>query len=73
MISGKGLTHAKLISESSLYKLVMRSDKPEAKKFQAWLTEVVLPAIRKDGGYFCENCVSVFAKEGGRKIPPVGQ
>jgi len=37
------------ISESGLYKLVMRSDKPEAKAFQDWVTKVVLPAIRKDG------------------------
>lgn len=40
-----------IISESGLYKLVMRSDKPEAKEFQNWVTRVVLPAIRKDGGY----------------------
>lgn len=40
-----------IISESGLYKLVMRSDKPEAKSFQDWVTKVVLPAIRKDGGY----------------------
>jgi prophage antirepressor-like protein len=41
----------KLISESGLYKLVMRSDKPEAREFQDWVTRVVLPAIRKDGAY----------------------
>lgn len=40
-----------LISESGLYKLVLRSDKPEAKPFQDWVTKVVLPAIRKDGAY----------------------
>lgn len=40
-----------LISESGLYKLVMRSDKPQAKRFQDWVTKDVLPAIRKDGGY----------------------
>ena len=40
-----------IISESGLYKLIMRSDKPEAKGFQDWVTKVVLPAIRKDGGY----------------------
>lgn len=38
-----------LISESGLYKLIMRSDKPEALAFQNWVTKVVLPAIRKDG------------------------
>lgn len=40
-----------LISESGLYKLVMRSDKPEAREFQDWVTRVVLPDIRKDGAY----------------------
>ncbi|UWP89100.1 BRO-N domain-containing protein [Aliiroseovarius crassostreae] len=38
------------ISESGLYKLIMRSNKPEAQQFQDWVTKVVLPAIRKDGG-----------------------
>ncbi|WP_341234928.1 BRO family protein [uncultured Sulfitobacter sp.] len=40
----------KLISESGLYKLIMRSDKPQARPFQDWVTKVVLPAIRKGGG-----------------------
>lgn len=40
-----------IISESGLYKLIMRSDKKEAKAFQNWVTQVVLPAIRKDGAY----------------------
>ena len=39
------------VSEPGLYKLVMRSDKPEAKAFQDWVSRDVLPAIRKDGGY----------------------
>ncbi len=30
------------VSESGLYKLIMRSRKPEAKKFQNWVTQVVL-------------------------------
>ena len=41
----------KVISESGLYKLVMRSDKPQAKKFQDWVTDEVLPTIRKTGQY----------------------
>lgn len=40
--SNRGIT---LISESGLYKLVMRSDKPEARHFQDWVTRDVLPAI----------------------------
>ena len=46
-----GYRSVNIISESGLYKLIMRSDKPEAKAFQDWVTRVVLPAIRKDGGY----------------------
>lgn len=41
----------KCVSESGLYKIIMRSDKPQAKEFQEWVTRHVLPAIRKDGGY----------------------
>ncbi len=47
----RGSYNAKLISESGLYRLVLRSDKPDARKFQDWVTRDVLPAIRKDGGY----------------------
>ncbi|WP_205687202.1 BRO-N domain-containing protein [Chromohalobacter israelensis] len=42
-----------LISESGLYKLVMRSDKPQARTFQDWVTKVVLPTIRKMGDISC--------------------
>lgn len=39
------------INESGLYKVILRSDKPEAKKFTRWVTHEVLPAIRKTGTY----------------------
>lgn len=42
---------ANCVSESGLYKLIMRSDKPEAKCFQDWVTGTVLPAIHKNGVY----------------------
>lgn len=41
----------RLVSESGLYRMVMRSDKAAAKPFQDWVCETVLPAIRKDGIY----------------------
>lgn len=51
-LSGSGLPNrAAYVSEPGLYKLILRSDKPEAKRFQDWVTRDVLPAIRKDGGY----------------------
>ena len=40
-----------IINESGLYKVILRSDKPEAKKFTRWVTHEVLPAIRKTGQY----------------------
>jgi prophage antirepressor-like protein len=40
-----------IVSESGLYKLIMRSDKATARPFQDWVTKVVLPSIRKTGGY----------------------
>lgn len=39
------------ISESGLYALVLRSRKPEARKFAKWVTSEVLPSIRQTGGY----------------------
>lgn len=50
-LRGSGMNLAKFVSESGLYKLIMRSNKPQAKPFQNWVTQVVLPSIRKDGGY----------------------
>ncbi len=39
------------ITESGLYAVILRSDKPNAKKFRKWVTSEVLPSIRKNGGY----------------------
>lgn len=39
------------INEQNLYKVIMRSDKPQAEKFQDWVCGDVLPSIRKTGGY----------------------
>lgn len=39
------------INESGLYTLILRSNKPEAKRFRKWVTSEVLPNIRKNGIY----------------------
>lgn len=39
------------IPESDLYRLVFSSKLPTAEKFTDWVTETVLPSIRKNGGY----------------------
>ncbi len=44
-----------IVSEPGLYKLIMRSRKPEAKEFQRWVTHEVLPSIRKHGAYMTQQ------------------
>lgn len=39
------------LTESGVYKLIFKSKKKEAEKFQDWVTDKVLPQIRKTGGY----------------------
>ena len=46
--SPRGLT---FINEAGLYKLVMRSELPNAEKFSDWVCDTVLPQIRKTGSY----------------------
>lgn len=46
-----GVQNVTIISESGLYNVILRSDKPEAKPFRKWVTSEVLPSIRKTGGY----------------------
>ena len=45
----QGNTH--IVNESGLYKVIFRSDKPEAKIFTKWVTSEILPTIRKHGMY----------------------
>ena len=47
-LAGSPLT---IISESGLYAVILRSDKPDAKRFRKWITSEVLPAIRKTGEF----------------------
>lgn len=41
----------KFITESGVYKLIFKSKKKEAERFQDWVTDEVLPQIRQTGGY----------------------
>lgn len=44
-------TPTTLLSEAGQYKMVMRSNKPDAEAFQDWIAREVLPSIRKHGAY----------------------
>lgn len=50
-----------IISESGLYALILRSNKPEARAFRKWVTSVVLPSIRKHGGYIAGQELTIPA------------
>lgn len=43
------------VNEPNLYRLVFRSNKPEAQKFADWVYSEVLPSIRKTGSYTVAN------------------
>lgn len=45
------------VTESGLYAVILRSDKPNAKKFRKWVTSEVLPSIRKHGAYATKDTI----------------
>lgn len=45
---GKRSSSVTFISESGLYKLILRSNKPEALKFSDWITRDILPTLRQN-------------------------
>ncbi|MFQ9545792.1 MAG: phage antirepressor [Clostridium sp.] len=45
----------KFLTESGVYKLIFKSHKEEAERFQDWVTDEVLPTIRKTGGMVVEG------------------
>ena len=50
-LSSLGQRGGWIINESGLYSLILSSKLPQAKEFKHWVTSVVLPQIRKTGGY----------------------
>jgi anti-repressor protein len=46
-----GAQRMTVISEAGAYRLAMRSNLPDAERFQDWIAEDVIPAIRKTGRY----------------------
>ncbi|HBG7265660.1 TPA: phage antirepressor KilAC domain-containing protein [Clostridioides difficile] len=48
-------TGENFLTESGVYKLIFKSRKEEAERFQDWVTDEVLPSIRKTGTYNMVN------------------
>lgn len=53
-----GLQNVRIINESGLYSVILRSDKPQAKPFRKWVTSEVLPAIRIHGMYATDELLN---------------
>lgn len=49
----------KFISEGNVYRLICRSNKPEAEQFETWVFDELLPRIRQTGGYVNDPVVFV--------------
>ena len=45
----------KVIPESDMYRLIIKSNLPDAEKFENWVMEEVLPTIRKHGAYLTDE------------------
>ena len=43
------------LTESGVYKLIFKSRKEEAERFQGWISDEVLPSIRQTGAYITNN------------------
>ena len=52
-----GKQNLTIINESGLYSLILGSKLPNAKKFKRWVTNEVLPSIRKHGAYMTEDTI----------------
>lgn len=50
-----GTQEMTVINESGLYSLILSSKMPQAKEFKHWVTNEVLPAIRKNGAYMTDQ------------------
>ena len=48
----------KFIDEGNLYRLIIKSKLPSAKRFEKWVMEEVLPSIRKHGAYMSEEVIN---------------
>ena len=55
LLTDGGVQKAKFINEPNLYRLIFRSNKPQAQAFADWVYSEVLPSIRKNGAYMTDD------------------
>ena len=52
-----GIQQATFVTEAGMYTVILRSDSPKAKPMQKWVTNEVLPSIRKHGAYMTNETI----------------
>jgi prophage antirepressor-like protein len=58
VLTNGGVQTLTFIPEGDVYRLIIRSNLPSAERFECWIFEEVLPAIRKTGGYMTESLLA---------------
>lgn len=53
-----GIQKVKIIPEGDIYRLVIKSQLPNAEKFESWIFDEVLPSIRKHGLYAVDELLN---------------
>ena len=53
--TNSGIQKMLFVNEANLYRAIFQSRKAEAERFTDWVTEEVLPSIRRTGGYQMEH------------------
>ncbi|NOT67141.1 MAG: hypothetical protein HOP04_02220 [Methylophilaceae bacterium] len=71
-LTAGGMQVMSFINEPNLYRLIMKSRKPEAEKFESWVMEEVLPTIRRTGGYQIPAPLPQIQSPGGKQYQQVG-
>ena len=52
-----------VITESGLYAVILRSNKPNAKAFRRWTTSEILPSLRKHGAYITDDTLKKMVED----------
>ena len=61
--STRGIQALTYIPEGDVYRLIVHSKLPSAERFERWVFDEVLPALRKNGIYITDPLVRQFARD----------
>ena len=59
----RGARFMTFVSEPGLYKLIFRSNKPEAKEFTRWVTHTLLPQVHHYGMYLTPKVREIYERD----------